>query len=75
MAKVHKTNAALQISHESGKLEKAERGNHETELSISDVTYVVTVSRSEHAQGTLGEKLKKLILETACNQATDLSEE
>ena len=46
-----------------------------TEMKISGVTYVVTISQSEHARETLKSKMEKLILETARKERKDLSEE
>ena len=52
-----------------------EQKEQTTEMKISDITYVVTVSQSDHARETLKAKMEKLILETARKERKDLSEE
>ena len=52
----------------------AEQYPRTTEKKIAGVTYVVTTAPGRNASGTLKEKLKKLILESAHRNREELSE-
>ena len=53
---------------------RPEQNPRTTEKKINGITFVVTVAQGQNASGTLIEKQKKLILETARMRQEELSE-